>query len=382
MSQVGNWLTFLGLAQFVQVQYGSAATAAAFAAQSLPSLLFVRAAVARIPPRRRPGAYYLTQFALAGLSLSLVIGTPLPYVLVFFALSALLRGIANPLYLALVGEWVPSADRSALYISLGAVGSVTLALSPAVGGVIAALFGLHWLVLIDAVSFLLGLAVLRTGPAWRPVAEPGPREPGASLFTLRGLFGRPVELAGSSARTLTACTWLSVIGAALNAVELPVFAVIHHFDTRLFGYALSCYGLGGFATLPLRRFVADRSWLLPWLAGAYLGSMVAWVFGADIGAYAGFFGAGLTYGLVNGVLRGLLDRSAQAGGVDSVPLWAWANQVVVVANLVVYAAAAAAFAAGMAPVAGALVMIGLCALFVAQSTRVTADLPRPVTGHP
>lgn len=91
MSQVGNWLTFLGLAQFVQVQYGSAATAAAFAAQSLPSLLFVRAAVARIPPRRRPGAYYLTQFALAGLSLSLVIGTPLPYVLVFFALSALLR---------------------------------------------------------------------------------------------------------------------------------------------------------------------------------------------------------------------------------------------------------------------------------------------------
>ncbi|WP_436531811.1 MFS transporter [Actinoplanes sp. HUAS TT8] len=392
VSQVGNWLTFVGLAQHVQSQYGSAATAAAFVAQSLPSLVFVRAVVERIPARRRPGVYYATQLALAVLSLSLVAGTPLPYVLVFFALSALLRGIANPLYMALVGEWVPAKERQSVYIALGAIGSVTLALSPAVGGVIAALFGLRWLVVIDAASFLLGLAVLVTGPAWKPVAEPGRPE---SLFTLRRLFGRPAELAGSRARALTAWTWLSLIGAALNAVELPVFAVIHHFDTRHFGYALSCYGIGGFATLLLRRFVADRERLLPWLAGAYLASMVAWVFGGDAGAYAGFLIAGLTYGLINGVLRGLLDRTAQAGGVDAVPLWAWANQVVIIANLAVYGTAAAAFAIGLAPVAGALVMIGFCAAFVAQSARVIAvpddqsvatsaadDPPRPATERP
>jgi MFS family permease len=376
VSQAGNWLTFTGLAQFVQSHHGSAATAAAFVAQSLPSLVIVRAVVERIPPRRRPGVYYLTQVALAALSLSLAIGTPLAYVLVYFALSALLRGIANPLFMALVAEWVPSGERSSVYVALGAVGSMTLALSPAAGGVVAALFGLPWLLMIDAISFLLGLAVLSAGPPWQPVAEPGPRQPPPGP-TPRGLFGRPAELTGSPARTLTAWTWLSLIGAALNAVELPVFALVHHFDTRLFGYALSCYGLGGFATLLLRRFVTGREWLLPWLSGAYLASMVAWVFGGDAGAYAGFFVAGLTYGLVNGVLRGLLDRSAQAGGLDTVPLWAWANQVVVVANLVVYAAAAAAFAAGMTPVAGALVMIGFCAVFVAQSTRVSAT-PDPV----
>ncbi|WIN00221.1 MFS transporter [Actinoplanes oblitus] len=370
VSQVGNWLTFTGLAQHVQSHYGSAATAAAFVTQSLPSLLFVRAVVERIPPSLRPRVYYLTQIGLAVLSLSLVIGTPLPYVLVFFALSALLRGIANPLYMALVGEWVPSQDRSAIYISLGAIGSVTLALSPAVGGVIAIAFGLHWLVVIDAASFLLGLAILRTGPAWRPASGPSRPDEPPSMFTLRGLFGRPPGLTGSRAQALTAWTWLSLIGAAVNAVELPVFALIHHFDTRLFGYALSCYGLGGLATLFLRRYVADREQLLPWLSGGYLVSIAAWVFGGDVGAYAGFFGAGLTYGLLNGVLRGLLDRSAQAGGVDAVPLWAWANQVVIVSNLVVYGVATAAFAAGMAPAIGGLVLVGLCLAFVAQSIRV------------
>jgi MFS family permease len=370
VSQTGNWLTFTGLAQFVQSHYGSAATAAAFAAQSLPSLVFVRAVVERIPPRLRPRVYYLTQIGLAVLSLSLVIGTPLPYVLIFFALSALLRGIANPLFMALVGEWVPSGDRSSIYISLGAVGSITLALSPAAGGVIAIVLGLHGLVIIDAVTFLLGLAILSTGPAWQPAGEASSPSQPPSMFTLRGLFGRPPGLNGSRARALTAWTWLSLIGAAVNAVELPVFTVIHHYDTRQFGYALSCYGLGALATLFVRRYVAEREQLLPWLAGGYLVSIAAWVFGGDAGAYTGFFGAGLTYGLINGVLRGLLDRSARAGGVDAVPLWAWANQVVVASNVVVYAAAAAAFAAGMTPVAGALVLIGFCLVFVTQSTRV------------
>lgn len=366
VSQVGNWLTFTGLAQLVQSHYGSAATAAAFVAQSLPSLIFVRAVVERVPSRWRPRVYYATQLALAVLSLSLVAGTPLPYVLVFFGLSALLRGIANPLYMALVGEWVPSAERQSIYIALGAVGSVTLALSPAVGGVIAVAFGLPWLVIIDAASFLLGLAILGTGPAWRPAPEESRRQP------VRGLFGRPEGLGGSRARVLTAWTWLSLIGAAVNAVELPVFALIHHFDTRAFGIALSCYGVGGFATLLLRRFMTDRDRLLPWLAGAYLVSMVAWVFGGDAGAYAGFFVAGLTYGLINGILRALLDRSARAGGVDAVPLWAWANQVIMVANVVIYGAAAGAFALGMTPVVGGLLLIMFCAIFVAQSTRVVA----------
>ncbi|AEV84244.1 hypothetical protein ACWT_3221 [Actinoplanes sp. SE50] len=412
VSQTGNWLTFTGLAQLVQSHYGSAATAAAFAAQSLPSLLFVRAVVERIPARRRRAVYNLSQVVLAALSLSLAVGTPLTYTLIFFALSALLRGIANPLFMALVGEWVPAGERTAAFIAIGAAGSVTLALSPAVGGVVAVTLGLRWLVIIDAISFLLGLAILATGPAaaargatapaaaassaaaasaadgaaTAPVAAvPCATVPSATvaaaggsavaapaqpaLFTLRRLLARPTGLGGASA-----WTWLSLAGAAVNAVELPVFTLVHHFDSRMFGYALSCYGAGGFATLALRRLVTGRERLLPWLAGGYLLAIVAWVFGGTPGAFAGFFGAGLTYGLINGVLRGILERSA---GVDPVPLWAWANQVVVVANLAVYGCAVVAFAAGLAPVAGALVLIAICAIFTLQAARVKESCAAP-----
>ena len=121
------------------------------------------------------------------------------------------------------------------YTAIGTAGSITLTVSPAVGGVMASTIGYTWLFLADAVSFLLAAMVLaRSGGPITSGARPAERE---SIW--RSWVTRPEGFGANLARPAVAWIWFAVVGAAVNAVEMPVFHDVHAFSADQFGYALA-----------------------------------------------------------------------------------------------------------------------------------------------
>lgn len=381
VSQMGTWLTFLGLLQYVQTRFGSAATAGAFLAQSLPAIFMARVFVQLVPRFLIHRAWLAIQLVLAACSASLALwDAPLWYIYLFFATTTVLRAIANPLLMTLISDWVPTEERASAYTAVGTAGSITLAISPAAGGVVATYFGYGWLFISDAVTFLLASLILLC-PA-HVESESPPNEARASSRSVRQMFhawiGKPSGAAQGLGIPMMAWAWFSVAGAAVNAVELPVFNLVHHFDAKRFGFALACYGAGGFLAFLIAQL--RPRWKVPAVpvAAAYLAGLAGWVFGGKPGPYLGFLLAGLTYGLLSGRLRAYLDEGAAIDRVDRVALWAWANQVILISNIAIYGLAAAAFAAGASVFWLAGVMLLAAVGLVLQVVRVPMDL----SAHP
>jgi MFS family permease len=368
ISQVGNWLTLTGLLQYVQSHFGSASTAGMLLAQSLPALFAARGLAQRIAPHHAHRMWLAIQVCLALCSASLVaLSASLWFIYAYYAVTTVLRAVANTLFMTFVGDWVAADRRAATFIAIGTAGSITLTVSPAAGGLMASTIGYSWLFLVDAASFLLAAAVLARGVGTRTGARPTiVRE---SLW--RTWVGRPERFSVNLTRPAFAWTWFAVIGAAVNAVEMPVFDDIHQFQADQFGYALACYGVGGLLAFAISQALPRLRLPTVALTICYAAGLAAWVLGGAFGAYIGFAVAGLTYGLVNGQLRAHLDVAAKADGVDPIPLWAWANQVTFLANIVVLGAAAGAFALAVPVVDVAVVALAIAALTPFTMTRLT-----------
>ncbi|GGN15810.1 hypothetical protein GCM10011609_65560 [Lentzea pudingi] len=375
ISQAGNWLTFTGLLQYVQSQFGSLSTAGMLFAQSLPAVVAVRGLAQRIAPEHAHRAWLVAQIGLAVCTVTLVgLASSLWFIYAYFAVTTVLKAVSNTLFMTFVGEWVPAEQKASTYTAIGTAGSITLTVSPAVGGVMASTVGYWWLFIADATSFLLAALVLaRSGGA---ITAADGWSHGERVSPWRTWVGKPEGFGAHLARPALAWTSFAVVGAGVNAVEMPVFDDIHAFQADQFGFALACYGAGGLLAFGISLLAPQFHVPVVALSVAYGGALIAWVCGGTAGAYAGFAVAGLTYGLINGRLRSSLDRAAEADGVDPIPLWAWATQVTFLVSVAVLGAAAAAFALRIPAAHVAAVVLVLGALVPFTMTRLTTDLTR------
>lgn len=356
VSQVGNWLTFTGLLQYLQSTFGSSATIGAFLVQAGPPLLAARWATARLTGVRTRMAWLAIQVLLAGLSLALMArGWGLAFILCLLGVISLFRTISNTLFMSVATDWTDEAHRRSVFTAIGSVGSITLAISPAFGGVIGGTLGYSALFVIDAITFIIAALVLARRP--REI-EDGRIGAGAPVRWA----GRPRGVADRFVPGLRLWVWFGVVGAAVNAVELPVFDDVHHFGVTGFGVALTCYGTGGLLAFVLSVTRQDLVLRLDLLAVLYAVAVAAWIYAGDVGAFVGFAVAGLTYGLYSGQIRALIADAAE-GEVSTTDMWAWANQTTQLVNLVVYAAGAALFAVGV-PVLVCSAMTVACAALV------------------
>jgi hypothetical protein len=360
VSQVGNWLTFTGLLQYLQVTFGSSATIGAFLAQALPPFLLARWTTARLAGVRTRAAWLVIQVALAVLSLGLLArGWGLVYILSLLGVTSLFRTMSSTLFMSMATDWTAGAKRSSVFTAIGSVGSITLAVSPAFGGVIGGLLGYSALFVIDAISFVLAALVMsrRAGGV-----EDGVIGAGASARWA----GRPSGVAARFAPGLTLWVWFGVVGAAVNAIELPVFSVVHNFGVTEFGLAMTCYGTGGLVAFILSLIRKDVVLRLDLLALLYALALAAWIYAGSVGAFVGFAIAGVTYGLFSGQIRALIGDAAE-GGVSTTDMWAWANQAIQLVNLVVYVIAALLFSLGVSVLVCSALTLGCAAIVLIQS---------------
>lgn len=351
INQFGSWLSFLAIILYAQQEYGSAASAIVFVAQTVPALIAARSVSDRIPLQHARRCWILGQVALGALTAALaLIHTAFAAVLIYVALSMLLKAILSPLYMSLMVGSVPQDQRRATMTGVGAAGSIAIVVAPALGGVLLSSIGPTWLFLLNATTYFLVALLMLVNPRLRAQdpsagAQAAPRSLWSSIPSPRSLLLGPGDNARFVLRDPVLAAWvlLLAVGALLNGLETPYSFDVLHMSQPEFGRVLACFGLGGLVVLILSS-VRDTALIGPrWAVVLYGGGLLAWLLGGDVGAYLGFFVAGFGGAHVSGWIRARLDQWSDSRGLGAQQLWGWANQTTLFVNLVVYSAVSVTF---------------------------------------
>lgn len=366
INQFGSWLSFLAIVLYAQQEYGSLASSVVFLVQTVPALLAARSISDRLPAQHARIYWVVGQAALGALTVALAfVHEWFGAVLIYVALSMLVKAILSPLYMSLVVGSVPHKQRRATMTGVGAAGSIAIVVAPALGGLLLTIVGPASLFLMNAATYAV-VAALVLGTRQLRAQEPETSSPmrrlsiWSSIPSARSLMFGPSDSRRSVLSDPVLATWvlLLFIGALLNSVETPFSFDVLGVSQAEFGWILSCFGLGGLAVL-VGTMVRDSPLLGPRTAVAvYAGGLVLWMFAGRPGAYLGFFLAGIGGAVLSGWARSQLDEWSEQQAVRPQLLWGWANQSMLFVNLVSYGAVAIAFALGVSSVyvAGALLM--------------------------
>lgn len=331
INTLGSWLTFLAIALITQERYGTQYVALVFLVQTLPAIVLSRGFARIVPRQRQAQAYLVTQIILALNSLLLVFFQTLPVIFVHLLVASALRSLASSLFNSLLVDWVAPERQREVLTRLGGLQAGTLAFAPILGAWLKVMTSAHMLFLLDALTFVAGVALLNELFV-RPTQE------ARWEFAWRDLFGEilptPRGIPAAVVRVLAVWFGFLVVGALLNAIEFPGFEV-HRLTEPQIGYALGAWGAGS-----LLAFLLPLPNLNPILSAAlYVAGLLLFVVGGVWWVViAAFFIAGAFSAYFSGTIRARLQASVKPEDNPAV-LWAYANQVTQIINLVAYASA-------------------------------------------
>lgn len=377
VSLLGDAVVTVALVLLVSGRGGGSAVGALLLAQTLPRLLgpFAGTVADRADQRRLMLGCELGQGALVGL-LALAL-PPLPVLLVLVAGASTLATLFAPAGRGALPALVPGEDIPRANALLGSSLNVSLALGPALGGLIVAGAGTRGALALDALSFVVSAALLRRLPPL-PAA---PRESAAAGFLAETRAGWSFVARHPTARAVALGLFLVVVFAALDNVAL-VFLVRTTLDGGVAGYGLtaSAYELGMVAaTLVLIRAgnrVAPTAVLLSGIAAMGAGTLLT--------GLAPTVGVAVTAQGMAGIGNGLENTANETLIQQTVPR-AWLGRVFGIAYGGAFVASSLAYAAG----GSLLALTSPRAVFVIAGGGALASLlvvwrllPRPVAAVP
>ena len=230
ISETGDWFLLVGLPVWVlQVTGSSLVTATVFLVGLLPGLVLGPLAgvlVDRWDRRRTLVAVSLAQAAFLLPLLAVVGRDRLWVVYLVMAVEAILSQLDDPARNALVPALVPGADLVGANALIGLNGNLARLAGSPLGGVLVEMAGLPGLVVGDAVSFLLGAALIGLV---RPRSRAAPGGAASPAFVREWVDGLRVTVGDRGLR------WGLVVDG-LAAVAQGIFTVLFVlFVTRVLG---------------------------------------------------------------------------------------------------------------------------------------------------
>ena len=184
---------------------------------------------------------------------------------------------------------------------------VTLLLGPAAAGVLIAWIGAPTVIVIDAATYLLSLALV--GAFIRRVAAPVAEERGGFLDGLRWLVRDPLLRTWSAAFVVGDAAWYAFFAA------VPVLVVADYgADPKIAGWIFASFGVGAVAGNVLSLRLQERADGLLLVGTLVYGqALPVWVVAFHVPAAAiagGIFVSGLFNGLVNPSIHAILTLRA------------------------------------------------------------------------
>ena len=330
VNSFGSWLTFIAIALMTQEKYGTQHVALVFLVQTLPAILLSRGLASLVPVTAVKKVYWITQVLLGLSSFFLIFYQSLWAIYAFLFVTSVLKSLGNPLFNTLIGEWIKPEDQKEVFTRVGALQAGTLALAPALGAWIKIAFSASFLFLIDGVSFLVGIAVLVE------LFSRATENVKVEKFTLdwkkifAGVSPRPTDIPLAVQKGLLVWFLFLAVGALINAIEFPAFQRAA-MSEQLIGYAMAAWGLGNIFAFLVKNPLTDKILFL-----VFCFALLCFAFVAN--AYMLIFsfllaGAASSYlsGSIRAGIQGLVPE-----GYHAAPVWAYANQVTQIINLIAY----------------------------------------------
>jgi hypothetical protein len=353
VNSFGSWLTFLAVALLVKEKYGGQQVAWVFLVQTLPAIIFSRGLSNLIPEKYQEKVYYASQILLAANSFVLCFNQGLPVLYFHLVVGSFIKSVSNPLFNTLVGRWISNDKLKDVFTKIGSIQTSTLALAPIIGAWVKIVSSYELLFFLDAVSFVIAALVLNS-----VLLQTSGREKSESKILFKdffsGIAAMPKDIPSNLKMSLILWFGFLVLGAFLNALEFPGFERLHMSEASI-GYALAAWGVGS-----LIAFIKKNSLSTSSLCILFVVSLILF-FAAPSPAIAviSFAAAGWASAHFSGALRADI-QSAVPEGYNALPVWAFANQVTQLINLVAYASVGLLLARlGFTLFSALIVVIGL-----------------------
>jgi MFS family permease len=332
INSFGSWLTFLAIALIVQEKYGSGQVAWTFLVQTLPAILFTRGLSNLVPVKKQERYFFVLQIALALNCLVLCFNQSLPVLYGHLFISALLKSISTPLFNTLIGKWFNGEKMKETFIRVGSIQASTLALAPVAGAWIKIVSSAQVLFALDALSFVLSVVILKELFVKKEInAASGEKK----SFQVKDLFADLVSIPRDIPKMLWSnlLIWFAflILGALLNALEFSGFERLGMKESMI-GYALAAWGVGSLIAFIKKSNLPGALVCLSYVLSLllFMVSPLPWI------AVLAFAIAGWASAVFSGILRTNIQASVPEG-YNALPVWAFANQITQVINLVAYA---------------------------------------------
>jgi MFS family permease len=366
INTLGNWLTFLAIALITKEKYGASQVALVFLVQTLPAIIFSQSLSRIIPIEKIEKYYWAIQVLLAACSLLMVASQSLLMIYTFLIITSLLKSISNPLFNSLIGKWINKDDQKHVFTRIGALQAGTLALAPAIGALIKIMFSANVLFILDALTFILSIVFLKE--LFLPANESNHE---SSIREWRSLVRVVLRLPSDTPLNIRSALvqWFLFlgVGALLNAIEFSGFEKIKMTEGQI-GYAMTAWGIGNLIAFVFKN---PSSSLIPTLFG-YAASLTLFVFApAPVAIIFAFLIAGVFSSYLAGSLLAAIQGSVPTG-YNPLPVWAYANQMTQVINLIAYGSAGCLLnIIGYQTFGG--IMVGLLILMILRSSNFSKN---------
>lgn len=330
----GSWVTYLGIALFVQEKYGSHHVPWTFLIQTLPSFLFSNLLCRLIKDYSLKRTLIISHILMALGIFLLFLSPGLTQIYIYLIVISLISALVLPLLNEGISVWFRQDKLSEVHTRLGAIQSCTLIFAPMTGGVLTGFFGFKALFLFTAGCYLSSVFFLfflkETGrgvPSERRDNQPS---------ALRPLFQEYLKVTDNPSLKRIVFIWWFLMAAnfLLNGVEFAIFKG-QGLQAKEIGFVVGCWGIGNILSFMLSSEKIKTVFFNMRVSAFFLlVSLSGFIYLKDFTMISlSFVTAGFFNSLLSGKIRAELQKQCQN---DSLGLWVFLHRTTSLIQMGVY----------------------------------------------
>ncbi len=369
----GSWVTYLGIALFVQEKYGSHHVPWTFLIQTLPSFLFSNLLCRLIKDCSLKRTLIVSHLLMALGIFLLFLSPGLVQIYIYLIAISLISALVLPLLNEGISLWFRDDKLSEVHTRLGAIQSCTLIFAPMTGGVLTVFFGYNALFLFTAVCYLSAVFFLffLKGAAYRGAHEEKDNQRSALNSSL---FQEYLKVADNPSLKRIVFIWWFLMAAnfLLNGIEFAIFKG-QGLGAKEIGFVVGCWGIGNILSFMLSSEKIKTVFFNIRVSAFFLlMSLSAFIYLKDFTMISlSFVMAGFFNSLLSGKIRaeiqkqhGAAARRAAARRNDSLGLWVFLHRTTSLIQMGVYGLVGLMLSQSSVNLGGFSLMAGCLILFL------------------
>ena len=329
---LGNWITFLAVALFVNENFGADKVAYAFLISSMPALVLSKNAFNAIPLRFQKKTYFSGLLLMSINVLLLIRANSIWHVYFYLFIASCISAYLRPLLDSLTADAFEKSQLDRILTRVGSLTTSILCIAPPLGASLATSMGYSVVYILDAATFIISgtllFFVFKGSKNNREITENAYEMLKSQTFALKELqYPKPLR------SSLFFWYLVLVLGALINSGEFGLFTSASYTKPEI-GYVVACWGIGGLiAFLTANMSFKDHLRTMFVLYGSLLATFFLfphfWI------SCFIFIGSGMLSAKLGGKMRATIQSNIP-DNMRSLEVWGLVNSRLSLINMLIY----------------------------------------------